>query len=378
MSLKLHTRFTGGNAADVDIAEAGPIPEVHFASDPCGGTESLWFHFRLEESVPDPSRHTKVKLIWNHFDSVLGASDSPCCVPVIQVPGQPWNRLRQGDETRTPDGRRQLSWTIPHPAPSIEVAFCFPYGPADVDATLDRGKGYWQSAAIGLSQGARRIVRLSNSPGTTGANQPGIYVLARQHSGETPGSWVLDGFLRHLAQIRKAGYLVWAVPFADIDGVIHGHYGKDAFPYDLNRAWGTPPMRHETRVIRDDIARWKARCRPILALDLHAPGACDRDGVYAFVGQDASGPTAAEETKWCNVMQHELKDDYAAKEFKRVAQYPSRWETPNFGTFMRCKMGVPALTVETPYSQAGATLLTQKAYREIGQRIALSIIHRNG
>jgi hypothetical protein len=378
MSLKVTTRFPGGNAADIEVVERPTGTEVRFASDPCGGPEALWFHLRLEETAPDPARETKLRLVWSHFDNVLGASDAPDCVPVILVPGQPWTRLKQGEETRTPDGRRQLSWCISHPAPAAEVAFCFPYGPADVDATLDRSKDYWQAAPIGLSQGGRRLVRLSNAPGAVGGTQPGIYLVARQHSGETPGSWVLDGFLRHWAQTRKGGYVIWAVPLAHIDGVVGGHYGKDGFPYDLNRAWGVPPMRHETLVIRHDVARWKARCRPILALDLHAPGACEREGVYAYTGKDAAGPLAAEETKWCNVIQHELQAEFAAANFKRVAGYRSRWETPSFAAFMREEMGVPALSLETPYSHAGTNLLTPKSYREIGRRLALAVMRRSG
>lgn len=378
MSLTLSTRFPGGNAADVTIEENGPVPEIRFASDPCGGPEALWFCFRLEETNPDPARHSKVRLVWNYVDTVLGAGEAPDCVPVCQSPGQPWVRLRQGEVVRAADGQRQLSWLIPHPAPFVEIAFCFPYGTAEMDAVLDRSRGYWQSCPIGLTQGARRIVRLHNSLGAPGGNQPGIYVVARQHAGETPGSWVLDGFLKHLAQVRKAGYVVWVIPFADMDGVVLGHYGKDAFPYDLNRAWGAPPMRRETGVIRCDVGRWKACCRPVLALDFHAPGACERDGVYAFASKDPDGPRAAEELKWCNVLQQELKAEFAAPEFKRVAAYKSRWETPNFAAFMRDEMGVPALSVETPYSHAAGTLLTQNSYREIGRRLALGVMRRTG
>jgi len=378
MSLKVTTQFPGGNAADIEILVGGPIPEVRFASDPCGGTEVMWFHLRLEESTPDATTQTKVRLTWVYFDNVLGTAESPACLPVCLVAGQSWTRLKQGEETRTPDGRRQLSWSIPHPAPFAEIAFCFPYGQSDVDAILDRSKDYWQASPIGLSQGGRRLLRLHNAVGTPGGTQPGIYIVARQHAGETPGSWVLDGFLRHWAQIRKSAYVIWAVPFADIDGVVQGHYGKDAYPYDLNRAWGNPPMRHETLAIRRDVERWKARCRPILALDLHAPGACERDGVYAYVSKDPNGPLAAEETKWCNVLQHELQAEFAAPNFKRVANYPSRWETPSFAATMRDEMGVPALSLEVPYSHVAATVMTQKSYREIGRRIALAILHRHG
>ncbi len=376
MTLKLTTQFPGGNAADITITETGAIPEVFFAADPCGGPEALWFNFRLEETSPDPARHTKIKLIWNYFDTVLGATESPTCLPVCQTPGQPWIRLKQGEEGHTPDGRRQLSWLIPHPAPSIEIAFCFPYGTAEMDATLSRAKNYWQTSPIGLSQQSRRIVRLYNSPGTPGSKHPGIYIVARQHSGETPGSWVLDGFLRHLSQLRKAGFVIWVVPFANIDGVVEGHYGKDGFPYDLNRAWGSPPMRHETHVIRRDIMRWKAACRPILALDLHAPGACERDGVYAFASDKAGEALSADEAKWCNVLQQELTPEFAAPDFKRVAKYASRWETPSFTAFMRDEMSIPALSLEIPYSHTAGGILTQNSYREIGRRLAQGIMRR--
>ena len=44
--------------------------------------------------------------------------------------------------------------------------------------------------------------------------------------------------------------------FMYLDDVLSGAYGKDPFPHDLNRAWGDPPMRHETLVMRHDIRRW--------------------------------------------------------------------------------------------------------------------------
>lgn len=378
MSLKVNTRFPGGNAADVEIVEKGPIPEVRFASDPCGGPQALWFHLRIEETAPDPVNHTKVRLVWNHFDTVFGTGEAPTCVPVCQTPGQPWTRLKQCDETYTPDGRRQLSWMIPHPAPSVEIAFCFPYGPSDVDQLLDRSKDYWQSAAIGLSQGGRRMLRLHNSVGAPGGTQPGIYLVARQHAGEMPGSWVLDGFLRQLAQTRKAGYIIWTVPLADLDGVTHGHYGRDGFPYDLDSAWGAPPMRHEALVIRQDVLRWKARCRPLLALDLQAPGACERDGVYAYMSKSPETPMGVEETKWCNVIQNELQAEFAAPEFRRLAGVASRGATPGFTDCMRDEIGVPALILATPYSHAAGAILTQKSYREIGRRLALAVLRRHG
>lgn len=378
MSLKVNTNIPGGNAADIEILDDGICPEVCFASDPYESPEALWFCFRLVETENGPARPTKVRLTWKHFDTIRGNADSTACRPVFQPAGHAWSRLKQGEEKRTPDGRREISWLIPHPAPTTDVAFCFPYGETDVHSLLQRYPNYWQTASIGVSQGGRRMARLSNADGTQDGRQPGFYVVARQHAGETPGSWVLDGLLQHLAQIRKAGYVVWAVPLVDVDGIVRGHYGKDHYPYDLDHAWGQPPMRHETLVIRQDVLRWKARCRPILALDLQAPGACEQDGVYAYVGNETNAPLAGEETKWCNVMQNELQAEFAAPEFKRVANQPTRWNTPGFTTFLRSELGVPALRMDIPYAMAGGNLLTQKSYREIGRRLATGFLRRHG
>src|SRR5690606_20700503 len=118
--------------------------------------------------------------------------------------------------------------------------------------------------------------------GDEARTMPGVYLIARQHSGETPGSWLLDGVVRYLStpegQQISRNMCVWAVPFADPDGVADGSYGKDQTPWDLNRAWGSP-RRPEINAIQRDVHRWARRCRPQAIVDLHAPGYSER-GFY--------------------------------------------------------------------------------------------------
>lgn len=378
MSLRILNRMPHGNAGAVEIADGGDMPEVRFAPAPHGGPECMWFFFRILESEPSPERQTKVRLVLKHFGNLLGGSSPSDCLPVCRPAGQAWIRLKRGEEQRCPDGQVRAVWQVPHPNPWTDVAFCYPYGPQDIEALLDHSKGYWHRDAIGLSQGGREIVRLSNAYGAPGSSQPGLYLIAGQHAGETPGSLVLDGMLQHFSQVRKAGYTVWAVPICDIDGVMAGDYGKDRFPYDLNRAWGSPPMRHEALALRHDAARWRERCKPILALDLHAPGACEKEGVYCFLPDPDKEPEmAAEAGKWANALQSELKSEFAAADFKRVARHNSRWETPTFAEFMRAEMKVCSFVIETPYALAGATVLTRKHYRDIGMRLAAGICRRH-
>lgn len=368
MSLTVDTRFPGGNAADIEIRDTDGTPDVRFAADPRGGPESLWFWFRLTETEPGPARSSKVRLTWTCIETVRGGSEPAGCRPVFQPAGHAWTRLKHGDKTLLPDGRIEMSWLIPHPAPATDVALSFPYGDAELRWLLNRSAGYWRQDSIGVSQGGRRLVRLSNSPGAPGNTQPGVFLIARQHAGDAPGSWALDGFLQHLSQIRKAGYVVWAVPLANPDDLDAGCAG----PGEFDAAWGSPPRRHEARIVQDDIRRWKARCRPLLALDFRAPGIGAQDGVFAEVGPE-SDPMAAEETKWCNVLRTEVQADFAAPAFKR----PADLAPGAFAAFARAELAIPVLRLHVPFAQAGETLLTQKLYRELGRRLAAGVLRRH-
>lgn len=374
MSLKLLSRFPGGNATAFDTDLTGPLPEVRFASDPCGGSEALWFHLRIEETEPQPTHaDRKLRLTWMFTDTLYGMDAAAACVPVILQPGQPWVRLKQGEESHGPDGQRQLSWTIPHPAPAVEVALSFPYLPGDLTALLRKSKDFWSQEPIGVTQGGRILQRLrSDSPGG-GGRHPGVYLVARQHGGETPASWVLDGILRQLAQTRKGGFDLRAVPFADLDGVLRGHFGRGGFPADLDRAWTDEPARHEARVIARDLERWKARCTPALLLDLQCPGIGDRDGVFATVAPDPGHPLAKAETKWCNVIKTELTQEFAAGDFQCALDTPG-----SLTAFARDRLDIPAVRLLIPYTHAGSTVLTPKTYRDIGQRIAKALVRKGG
>jgi hypothetical protein len=273
MAFKIDTDIPYGNVCDVSVTEREGMTEVSFAADPHGGPECLWFCFRLIQVAPTTGFNRKIRLVLKHSFNMLGGGNSLNMRPVIRRVETDWERLDAPLVEKLPDGRNLVAWVIDAPEPFVDVAYCYPYGRSDVDTLLSETDGYWRADTIGVSQEGRPLIRLSNSYGEVDSNRPGLYLLARQHSGETSGSWVLDGFLRHTASLGDSAPLIWSVPLANIDGVERGDYGKDNFPYDLNRAWGTPPMRHEVLVFQRDMQRWKERCRPVLGIDFHAPGA---------------------------------------------------------------------------------------------------------
>jgi len=375
MALKVDTNIPYGNACDIAVTEEDGMPVVSFAADPHGGPECLWFCFRLAQARGAGTRRAKVKLVLKHPYNMLGGNEPRTMRPVMRPARGDWERLGPGAAVELPDGRRYAEWIIDAPKPFADIAFCYPYGRPEIDTLLADTKGYWQADTIGVSQGARPLIRLSNGPGEVGGQRPGLYLIARQHSGEAPGSWALDGFLRYIASQGDKAPLVWAVPLSNIDGVEQGDYGKDNFPYDLNRAWGNPPMRHEVLVFQRDMQRWKKRCKPAAGIDFHAPGGCDAGGIFMFTPNPQTRAYQAQATtKWVEALAAGLTPQYAHKNFRQVATYASRWETPWFTEYCFSNLGVCELSLETPYGMIGETVLTRENYREAGARIAEAVM----
>jgi hypothetical protein len=374
MGLRVETGFPGGNAAAIAVGTREGIPEVAFTPDPHGGPEVLWFFLRIVRDGNDPKAGDPLRLALKHPENMLGGSCPEKLRPVVRAAGLDWARLPEGRPELLADGRARMVWTVPVPADALEVALCYPYGQPDLAQLVRETREYWRVSTVGVSQGGRNLVRLSNDPGMSGSTRPGLYLVARQHSGETPGSWVLDGFLRHVANHPERAPLVWAVPFAHVDGVELGDYGKDSFPYDLNRAWGDPPMRHETVVLHHDLGRWKERCTPRLALDFHAPGACETEGVYAFLPDPAKSPIEHREAeRWTSVLAGALAPEFAAAESAQVPDFGSRWSTPDFSTYCFDRLQVPGLTIETPFAMCSQLTMTRDLYRQVGARIAAAV-----
>lgn len=380
MALKIYDRFSGANVRILSIRTSGPSPEITFSPDPKGGTEALWFDFRLhDQNATTESAPETLAVTMLFFETLLGGSDPSMIRPVLLEDGKNWVRLKPPKVKTDPDGQTKLSWTIPYPVNITEFAFCLPYGSDELAVALKHCRGYWQETGIGLTQDGRVLNRLSNNilKGCDAcANPRGLYVAARQHAGETPGSWVMDGMLDTFSRAKPVNWCIWIVPFANPDDVVRGACGKDPFPYDLNRAWGKPPMRHEALVLQHDICRWAQRCNPELVLDLHAAGASENDGVYVYAKKSDAAEREKNTQTWMNIFKQALSPEYSAEDFAKTASPSSRWNTPRLTDFVETTIGCSTMSLKTPYALVGSTVLLQKHYREIGQRLAHAILTR--
>jgi hypothetical protein len=371
-------RVDYGNVGGLQVEETTDTLKVGFMPHPHGGIESLWFCFRVERTEPSPISELEIRLA--NTDTTLGGGNPERMCPVFREAGGDWERLDPGRLIEHPDARMDAVWKLPAPDKEVDIAACYPYGLPEVEELVEDSGGFYRLDRIGLSQEGRPLMRLSNDPGSEGGDRLGIYITARQHAGETPGSWVLDGLLRFFASRKDDAPLIWCVPLANIDSIEQGDYGKDPFPHDLNRAWGSPPMRHETLVFQRDARKWSKRCKPILFLDLHAPGYSETAGFYAF-GFETKEPgdrESEDQERWCSAFEEALGDQ-VTDPFLRVARYTSRWagteENPVAAAgFFRKEIGVTSLSIECTYCFAGEKRYAREDYREAGEQLGRVIL----
>lgn len=376
MSLSVDFRFAGGSVAAVRVCESESCTEVQFAADPCGGSKALWFDFRVIESSPDVPHPENITITLRFIRTMPGCDSPSGLLPVHRGEGQGWNRTRAGKLLTDDDGQPCVSWTIPYPAPASEFALCYPYGRHELKSLVRKSKDYWKTTDIGLSEKGHLMQRVSNSVARAEA-RPGIFLIARQYAGETPGSWVLDGILQHFSRTHESRVLVWSVPFADGEGIERGRYGRGSFADDLGHCWGTPPLRHETRVIQADLAEWRTRCQPAVVLDLQATGGSDSQGIHCRlpVGKEAC-PAVRDSERWANVLCEALGAEYVDEDFKRDAGQATGAMGQSLGDYVRESLAVSALTLATPYALCGKTVMTPKQYREVGRRIGRAVVQR--
>jgi murein tripeptide amidase MpaA len=91
--------------------------------------------------------------------------------------------------------------------------------------------------------------------GEPGDAKRAFWVIARQHPGETMGSWWMEGFLPRLldekdavaARLRDKA-VFYVVPCMNLDGARRGHLRTNAVGTDLNRAWRNESMEKSPEV----------------------------------------------------------------------------------------------------------------------------------
>ncbi|CAH0605583.1 unnamed protein product [Chrysodeixis includens] len=256
----------------------------------CAGTEfengnRTWFYFGVQASEPG----VLVRLNLINLNK-QGKMYNQGMAPVTRtLPGKPqWERIRDRPVHSTDDNTFTLSFkyrTSENLKATTFFAFTYPFSFAELQIALNSidlkmlplptpqsldDIYYYRECLVYSLEGRRvdlltitshhgmlneREERLKNLfPDSQDRpfkfqNKKVIFISARVHPGETPSSFVFNGFLNLLltrndpiaVQLRKL-YVFKMIPFLNPDGVARGHYRTDTRGVNLNRVYLNPSL----------------------------------------------------------------------------------------------------------------------------------------
>ncbi|CAG4975749.1 unnamed protein product [Parnassius apollo] len=256
----------------------------------CAGTEfengnRTWFYFGVQASEPG----VLVRLNLINLNK-QGKMYNQGMAPVTRtLPGKPqWERIKDRPIHSTDDNTFTLSFkyrTSENTKATTFFAFTYPYSFAELQIALNTidlkllplpppqslDDIYYCRECLIYSLEGRRVdlLTITSHHGITKEreerlknlfpdnkerpfkfqNKKVIFISARVHPGETPSSFVFNGFLNLLLsrddpiaiQLRK-NYVFKLIPFLNPDGVARGHYRTDTRGVNLNRVYLNPSL----------------------------------------------------------------------------------------------------------------------------------------
>ena len=269
MSLSIDSDFDGGNIRCLHAASPADI-RLEIVPDGKAGFFQ-WFYFRLDGAR---QRDCVIRI------ENAGAASYPAgwrgYRAVASADGESWPRV--------PTDFDGTVLTIRcRPASDVAWFACFaPYSMARHAALIGRAR-----RAPGVSL-ARLGATLDGQPldllEIGEARGPSLWIIGRQHPGETMAGWWMEGFLERLldpddavarALRGKARFRV--VPNMNPDGCRRGHLRTNAAGVNLNRAWSAPTMTGSPEVFL--VRAHMERTGVDFCLDVHGDEALP----YAFI-----------------------------------------------------------------------------------------------
>ncbi|UGQ45711.1 M14 family metallopeptidase [Massilia endophytica] len=180
-----------------------------------------------------------------------------------------------------------------------------------------------------------------------------VWVIARQHPGETMAEWFVEGMLEALLDpadpfasqcLKEAVFYV--VPNMNPDGSVRGNLRTNAAGANLNREWNTPSMERSPEVFLVKEKMKETGCD--MFLDIHG----DEGLPYVFIAGSDSLENFTKEQK---AEQDRFIEDFkiASPDFQSEFGYPDAPFTPEVLTMgsphITYLFGCLSLTLEMPF-----------------------------
>ncbi|TKJ41561.1 hypothetical protein CEE37_03070 [candidate division LCP-89 bacterium B3_LCP] len=233
------TNFESGAAADLKVRQDGSI-EFSIPPDP-GGDQYLWFYFQVISKKKEPHRF----ILKNATGAHQTGKRWNITKPIFSADGEKWVRAQKVQYARQVSISdmsiaKVFRFQSPIIAETLYVAYSYPYTNTDlrdylgticIDQSVEITK-------FGSTEEERPIPLLQiDSP-----REKKIWIIGREHPGETPLSFVCEGMIQALLdspagwKLRQS-YGFSIVPILNVDGVENGYYYHNTGGVNLARDW---------------------------------------------------------------------------------------------------------------------------------------------
>jgi murein tripeptide amidase MpaA len=340
--LAIDVDFPGGSVEVVRLQARGPI-ELALATDSAADVRQ-WFSFRVHSS----STARRTIIIANAGESSFpnGWSDYEV---MASADGTRWSRVPTAFE----DGA--LRFVHAPRSPVMHYAYFVPYPVSRLERLLRRARqrSHMDVTELGESVQGRPVFEVTVGDADSDRT---IWLVARQHPGETPASWVIEGLLRRLMDaddevVRSllSRSVLRIAPMVCPDGVELGNMRTSASGANLNRVWDGPDEDSpEVACLLERIHETGAD----LFLDVHA----DESAEFAFAARSEGNPSfdariAADEAQLTDLLEthcHEFKDERYYDQDE-----PGEADLSCASNQVGESLGIPAITLELPMKGSG-------------------------
>ena len=160
----------------------------------------------------------------------------------------------------------------------------------------------------------------------------------------------------------------------DVDNVVTGNGGKEAYPHDHNRDWNDTPIYPEVAAAQRRLASFIDDGRLSVFLDLHNPAAGDRTPFF-FVGPPdlLSDAARGHRDRFLSLAARRIAGEFALKPTPSIAgpgyhplwrQRSDQWITD------RGNPATVAACLETPWNTPHSTT---EGYRKVGRQLGRAV-----
>ncbi len=257
--LLISSAFDGGNIIAHDASDAQNVRLAIRADNASDFYQ--WFYFRLSGAANTPCR----LVIENAKDAAFegGWQDYKACASYDR---ESWFRI---DTTDYVDGQLIIEVT-----PELDSLYIAYFAPFSAERHADMIAETLHHSDVSLEVIGSTVEGRDMDCLRIGTGEKNIWVIARQHPGETMAEWWIEGFLARLlddddpvSRVMREKTQFHIVPNMNPDGSFRGNLRTNAAGANLNREWGVGNIQSCPEV--QCVTQSMNANRPVMVMDVH-------------------------------------------------------------------------------------------------------------